>query len=761
MNFSNDFSDFTITDMHPPRPWYNFLWNDSFIAQIDQFGCGKSWYYSPAGVRANHNVTGTASDLGTVTDNRLVFLRDSESGEYWAANRNFRNEAFDTFQTIVEQGRSRIVSSFHDITCEFALSVAEDDPAECWEITVKNSGATPRRIQLFPYAQTAFNQLPHSPCMINDWDDSLSGLLIQNIAPKLNTPFRCSFMVSNRAPDGWESTDRRFKGVYGLHSDPAAVQSGQLSSQGTNFEWQMCFAFQFNLDLAPGEETSIRLVSGLAETPGAAKVLSEKLLAPGAFEQQNEDKTTARSKREDRLRISIGDINLDALTTSWLKHQISLGREWGRVYGRGFRDMLQDCAAVASFNPKAASDGILICLAYQYEDGNSLRQWNPPWTHPYRDGAAWILPAVTAVIKETGDFSLLERDVPFYKSDRIGTVLDHCFQGLEYLTENLGEHGLCLWGGGDWCDTIDGAGLEGCGESVWLTEATIYSANLLADLLEQLNRTDESETYRAKACELKEKLRSQAWDKDRFICGFNDDGLKLGAHESADANLFLNMQTWAVLSGTAENGTELMDLIERELATPAGYILCKPACQQKNPRIGMFSYMTPGTCENASVYCHGNAFKIVADCKLGRHEEAYTTLKKILPGNPCNPGSGVEPYAVTNQYLGPENPHRAGDANGTWITGTAGWIYRAVTEHLLGLQPEYDGLHLRPCLPEAWPEVKIRRIYRDNIYNIVLTRSDTPSLTVNGEETKGGPLPMGPAGTEHHVLLNCGSGPTN
>lgn len=750
--FSNDFSAFTITDMHPPRPWYNFLWNDSFIAQIDQFGGGKSWFYSPEGIRANHNITGTPSDLATVTNNRLVFLRDSESGTHWAANRNFHNEPFDTFKTIVEQGRSRIVSSFNNIDCEFSLSVAADDPAECWEITVRNSGDTPRNIELFPYAPTSFNLLPHSPCMIADWNEPLGGLLVQNIASKLKAPFRCTFMASDRAPDAWETTDRRFIGVYGLLSDPDAVRAGQLASKGTNFEWQMCFALQFNLDLAPGEEATIRLVSGLAETPEAAAELRERLLAPGAFEKQTEARAAARATREERLTICTGDTGLDALASSWLKQQISLGREWGRVYGRGFRDMLQDCAAVASFHPEAAAEGILTCLAYQYEDGNSLRQWNPPWTHPYRDGAAWILPAVTAVLKETGDFNFLQKEVLYYESKKSGTVLDHCFQGLEFLFGNLGEHGLCLWGGGDWCDTIDGAGLDGRGESVWLTEATVYSANLLADLLDQLDRADEAIDYRAKANKLIKNLRAHAWDTDHFICGFNDDGLKIGAHESADANLFLNMQTWAVLSGISENGNELMDLIERELATPAGYVLCKPACRQQNPRIGMFSFMTPGVCENASIYCHGNAFKIVADCQLGRAEEAYATLKKILPGNPENPDSGVEPYAVTNQYLGPENPHRAGDANGTWITGTAGWIYRAVTEHLLGLQPGYDGLHLRPCLPSAWPEVKIRRVFRDNVYNIVLQRSDKPSLTVDGKEIDGDLLPLSAPGTQHNVL---------
>jgi cellobionic acid phosphorylase len=286
----------------------------------------------------------------------------------------------------------------------------------------------------------------------------------------------------------------------------------------------------------------------------------------------------------------------------------------------------------------------------------------------------------------------------------------------------------------------------------------------------------EAAGYRTKADALIENLRAHAWARDHFICGINDAGLKIGAHESADANLFLNMQTWAVLSGAVADGNELFDLVEHELATPVGYVLCTPACRQQNPRIGMFSFMTPGTCENGAVYCHGNAFKIVAACALGRAEEAYATLKKILPGNPENPDSGVEPCAVTNQYLEPENPHGAGEANGTWITGTAGWICRAVTEHLLGLQAGYDELHLNLGLPAAWPEVKIRRVFRGKVYNItlrrssscgglalrrsasyegqVLRRSDTPSLTDNGQEITGDLLPLGPEKTEHNIAMN-------
>jgi cellobiose phosphorylase len=271
---------------------------------------------------------------------------------------------------------------------------------------------------------------------------------------------------------------------------------------------------------------------------------------------------------------------------------------------------------------------------------------------------------------------------------------------------------------------------------------------------------------RKKADALIANLRKHALDNGRFICGFDDTGRKVGPGSGPDAQFFLNMQTWAVLCGAAPDRNALLDLVERELGTSCGLVLCKPAVRAPDPRIGMITGMVPGNCENGSVYCHGNAFKIVADCLLGRAEEAYATLKKNLPGNPTNPDSGVEPYAVTNQYLGPENPHRAGAANGTWITGTAGWIYRAVTEHLLGLQPDYIGLRLRPCMPAAWPEVQIRRLYRDNIYNITLCRSSLcearilratgqARLIVDGKEISGDLLPLGPNGTEHAVTLSA------
>ncbi len=198
-----------------------------------------------------------------------------------------------------------------------------------------------------------------------------------------------------------------------------------------------------------------------------------------------------------------------------------------------------------------------------------------------------------------------------------------------------------------------------------------------------------------------ENLRKHAWDKGHFICGFNDWGEKVGAHENREAQLFLNMQTWGVLSGAAADGPALMDWVERELSCPWGYVLNKPCYTKGDDHIGRVSYFEKGCYENGSVYNHGGTFKIAADCSLGRGEYAYQTVKRMLPANPENTAehSGVEPYVITNMYLGPENNLRSGESLMGWITGAAVWLFRCITEFMLGTQADYDGLAIRPCLP--------------------------------------------------------------
>ena len=737
--FSSDFTTYTITDMFPPRPWYNFLWNKNFIAQLDQFGMGNSWHYSDSGIRSNHNCNGSQSDLCTITDNRIIFIRDNDNETQWAANRNYNSLPFEEFKTVVGLGFSEIISKYSGIKTSFKIFVPEDGSYECWQIKIKNCSDKIKNISCFPYANSSLGSLPHAACSHGFFAEELNGVILENNGPNLHTKLTKTFFASDVKPVNFETTNRRFRGVYGTIANPDAVVDGNLSSKGTSFDWQMITALQFDYLLKPGEEKIINIISGIAESLDEISKIKNKYSASEIFNTELDKILKNNIETSQNVVVLTGDKHVDALANYWLKRQISLGKTWGRVYGKGFRDIMQDCTAVVSFDPAAAKENMISCFEHQYENGNTLRQWNPTWKHPYRDGAVWIFPAVTGYLKETGDFDFLNVKVGFLDSDKSDTILNHCFKGMYFLLDNLGENGLCLWGGGDWNDSLDAAGIEGKGESVWLSEATVFSAKLFVELLRRINRKDDADIVLKKADELANSITKNAWDKDHFLMGINDKNEKIGSYDSDEAKIFLNTQTWAVLAEITGAGNDLLDLVEKELQSPFGVVLAKPAFSKGNKNIGLATFMDKGCCENGSVYNHGVAFKIAADCKLGRSEQAYKSLKKLLPGNPENPDSGVEPYVVVNQYLGLENPYRAGEANGTWITGTAGWTYRCITEYMIGIQADYDGLKIKPCLPAAWKEVNITRQFRNRVYKIkIINNGGKYKIKVNGEEIENG-----------------------
>ena len=751
--FSADHSVYTITNMFPKRHLRNFLWNERFIASLDQFGGGGSWN------RDDEIYSGACPG----DESRLLFLRDRQDGAFWAANRNFLREPFDEFYTEVGQGFSRIVSSYKGLRLAYRIFIPRENNVECWSVEIENVSARPREFSLFAYADTHLNTNPHPSFNRGVFDAELGGVLLTHHAFDLKKAWVNHFLAADVAPTAYETTNRRFQGVYGCITMPDAVQAGRLASEATSFDRNMALALQFDLTLAPGEKRRINFLNGLARSGGEAREIVQRQLRETGLDAELAAVEQRAKSTLDKVWIQTPDAEINALVNVWLKRQIDLGKTWARTYTRGFRDIMQDTTAFMPLDPKTAAEKIKYCLAYQRADGNPLRQWEPTDLHPYRDGAVWLIVAVASYLKETGCFDLLDETAPYYQSQETGTVLEHCRRGMRFLLENLGSHGLCLWGGGDWNDAVNNAGLQGRGESVWLTQATVLAAREFECLLRRLGDDAQAERISLQADALDQNLRQHAWDKDHFICGFTDWDEKVGSYENAQAHIYLNMQTWAVLSGTAPDGPALMDLVERELATPWGYVLNKPCYTRGDDHIGRITYYETGSYENGSVYNHGGTFKIAADCALGRGELAYQTVKMMLSTNPANPAehSGVEPYAVTNMYLGPENKARAGEAIMSWVTGTAGWLFRSITEYMIGVQAGYDGLKVTPCLSSKWKEVTIRREYRGAIYLIEIQNpagleTGALSIVVDGQPICGNTLPVFNDGREHRVTVMLG-----
>ncbi len=750
--FCDERKEYVIKDMYPVRPLYNYLWSEHTVCPMDHFGNGFSTSVRDGKWRNVENGT------------RNFYVKDRVTGEYYSANRNYKRENFDVFECHVGLGYQRIISEYKGIRVEITFIVPNDLRAVMTGIKVKNVSNEKKAIDLYTTTEPVINMTAHYSEGEAYYSKDANGLIFSHDAFEYELPYKHVYLASDKKFYGYDVTNSRFKGVYEGYENPIALNDDRLASIDINADNNHVGAFQFRLDLEPQEEWKNALLCGISETADEAIKFSSYCTLDN-FYKELDLQERINDEYLDVFTLDSPDKTLNSQVNIWLKRQLAFGKTWGRLWGKGFRDVMQDITSFASFDHALAKKRILYALKHVYENGNPIRMFEPTYLYPYNDGAVWVPSAIISYLNETGDLSILDEQVqylpgssidnsvyddgsfsyPKYKgTEYTDSVFEHVKRCMDYLVSSRGERGLVLFRGGDWNDSINNAGRLGKGESVWLSIATYKALKEFEEILALYKKDELIPYYAEKREELKGYILINGRDGDHFLYGYNDYGLKIGSDENEEAKIFLNPQTWAVLAGLLEKEEleKLMDVVEERLACDFGYVQCAPSYVKPNPNIGRVTYMKAGLVENGSVYNHGVAFKLVADCMLGRGDNAYDTYLKIRYDNPKNENSGVEPYAVTNMYIGPENPYRKGYARNNWITGTAGWLYRGLTEYFCGVIPTFYGLKIAPCFPKSWDRVCLKRKYRNAMYNIEFIRGNVDSITVDGEKLQGDVLPF-------------------
>lgn len=749
-HFDDEKNEYIVEDMYPIRPLINYIWNEEYIMGIDHMGQGKGFASVGEGLRRDLFLPDT--------DNRLIYVREEDSGSFACVNKPFDKNRLQEYCCHVGVGYQRIVSRFGTVSAEFTMTVPEAGKAELWQVKIQNSSDQEKDLSVFAYAKVHVNETPHCSYNLCDWDKNLNGLYFSHKIYGAEHPYSGIYLCADTPVESFCTSETRFRGLYQTFEHPAALQTENLDCRGSSYDEYPAAAVQFKMVLAPGEERTVHIAVGISDGKETASQEAIRLLSDGFFDATILNRRKKTLETADIYWLESGNTYLNRLTNVWLKNQVQLGKTWARVYGKGIRDMLQDITAFVSMDGELAREKILGCLGYQFANGNTIRMYAPFLRHPYMDGAAWIPETVLTYVKETGDTGILDQEIPFFKSSESGTVLEHIRRGIHFLTTNIGRHGLCLWGGGDWNDSINNAGMQGVGESVWLSIAAVKACRQYREILEIIGGSKEAAAVLLEAETLRQNVLRYGWEKDHFIYGFTDWGEKVGSDDCAEGKIYLNPQTWAVLADifdpiACEN---LMSTVERRLHCDYGYVQCAPSYTRLDDHIGRATGFVPGSVENGSVYNHGVAFKIAADCKLGRAEDAYRSLREILPDNTVLSESGVEPYAVTNMYLGPENPYEAKFAPCSWITGTAGWTYRCITEFIFGIRAEFQGLRVKPCMTREFGNVRISRVYRGTVYNICISHGGPARMLCDGVEIEGPILPVFEPGTVHQVEVFLG-----
>lgn len=751
--------EFVITDMYPRRPLLNYLWNESAVCSADQFGNGYAW------------ISLGDQHRNIEKGDRNFYIKDKITGECYSANRNYNGLPFDKHECHVGVGYHKVVSEYKGVGAEFTMVMPEGESAVLYRIKAENTSKEKKSLSLYFSLHVTPQLSGHNSYGEADYSESLGGLLYTHDGFRMPNDHTKLFVGSLKEHTAYDVSPASFFGLYTGDRAPIGTKEERLACFGSTYEDDYIAAFQLDVTLDEGESFDNVFCAFSARSEEECLEMKSRLLTPTRFDEELSAQRAAAVNMAEVYTAKTPDAYMDEQVNVWLKRQVSLGKTWGRLYGKGFRDVCQDITAFVSFDPPLARVRILHALKHQYEDGNPIRMFEPNFYYPYNDGGAWIPGAVLAYLNESGDVSILDEEIPYLEGDsythakdndsptfdpytpgeRVDSVLCHVKAAMDYLIGSRGEHNLVLWRGGDWNDSMNNVGLQNKGESVWLSIATVKAINEFKEILRIYGTDDKTlEYYETKKQELIAAIHTHGKLGDRYIYGINDKGTVIGGED----RIFLNPQSWATLAGldTEEALAKAMDEAEDKLRCDWGYVQCYPAFTEGDFDIGRVSYFKRGLFENGSVYNHGVAFKMVADCMLGRGDRAYETLKLISCDNPKNPNMIVEPYAVTNMYFGPENPYLPGYAPHSWITGTAGWIYRAITEYMLGVMPTFEGLTVNPVMPKGWSGTAVSRKFRGETYNITFLEADKYSLVCDGKEASI--LPMSGEGSLHNVICN-------
>ena len=774
--FSQDLREYIITDPQTPRPWHNYLVNRVYLANLTQFGTGAS-FYQPTGEGLRTNVTEDRDGEGGP---RFVYLRDNDTGAFWSLSGAGTWDIPDKWRCRVGLGYQINESRRDGIFASWRTFVPQtDEPVELWTITVENRTDKPRSISVIPYLEmhlTGGSTLMDFIAVLGGhYDEKHRAVFGINSCVKFPPMFK-AFLASDSDVAAATISRDEFLGHYRDYRNPAAVEDGTVHNAQAGTEW-LGASLKHDLELEPNGTRVIHCIVGVCDSVSGGQSLIKSNLAPGRVEKLFADMQSASDAMVVCNAVETPDEQFDRWMNVWLKHQLRFVARWGRVIGRGFRDILQDAFGHRLVDAATARACLLEVFSKQFPSGKCIRAWRLPIAildlQDYADSPSWMIMALSMALQETGDFSILDEQVPFLNDkdpyaepDQSASVWDHVVLAQRYLLQHRGRHGLTKIYYGDWCDTMNGVGARGEGESVMLAMQVKWGCDQLAELADRLGKADIAAEMRQGAAELTEAINAHAWDGQWYIRAFDDDGVPVGSSKQPEeeGRIFLNAQSWAVISDVADGERAKAALASaRKLDTGYGMVLHAPAFTKLVPRIGQMTAMTPGFYENGSVYVHGNCFWIHALAMAGRGQDAWNAMKAILPDTDNKPNTDTEPFVIPNYYIGPvvdrrkqRNLYLSG-----WRTGSAAWLYMTALEWILGARAEYDGLRIDPHLPDGWKVARVCRAFRGDLYDITINRPDgkafaVSEITVDGDAIDGTLIAPVGDGKTHVVRVTMG-----
>ena len=793
--FDNANREYVIDRVDVPVSWTNYLGVRDLCTVISHNAGGYSFYEN-----AEHHRITRFRQNGVPLDRpgHYVYIRDDDTGEYWSISWQPVGNDLKAAKYECRHGLSysKFSCEYLDIKAEQTLFIPIGDDVELWDVRLQNVGDKPRKLSVFSYVEFSFHhiEIDNQNLQMSLYAAGSSyadGVIEYDF---FYEPWTFHYMASSFEPDGYDCVRDRFLGSYRTETNPIAVERGECENT-TELGGNHCGALHKRLTLAPGEET--RLVFMLGVGPRATGTeIKAKYSEPAAVDSAFEALREYWQKNLDVFQCKTPNEGLDTMTNIWTLYQAETCVVWSRfasfieVGGRtglGYRDTSQDVMSVVHTNPAKCQQRIIELLNGQVSAGYGLHLFDPDWFDPEKqkapafksptiahapdrqtmihglehtcsDDALWQVVTICEYVKETGDIALFVEIVPFADEGE-ATVYEHLKRALDFSAEQVGATGICKGLRADWNDCLNLGG----GESAMVSFMHHWALRAFVEAAAYLGRVADAEKYSAMADSVREACERELWDGDWYLRGITAKGLKVGSKENEEGKVFIESNTWAVVSEAAspERGRSAMDAVDKYLFSPYGIHLLWPAFSKPNDDIGFVGRVYKGIKENAAIFSHPNPWAVIAECKLGRGDRAMKFYNSLLPYNQNEmiEVREAEPYSYCQFVMGKDHP-AFGRARHPWLTGSGGWNYTAVTHWILGVRLTFDGMIIDPCVPGDWKQFEVRRQWRGATYNITVENPDgvqkgVRTVTLNGKPTVM-PIPAQKAGSVNDVAVTMG-----
>ena len=806
--FDDENREYVIQDSLTPYPWINYLGNEDFFSLISNTAGGYTFFKDAKFRRITRfRYNNVPIDNG----GRYFYIRGGKT--VWNPGWKPVKTRLDHYECRHGLSYTRIAGTKNGIRASVLFFVPLGFCGEIQHLTLTNTTKEPKKIQLFSFLEwclwNAEDDMTNFQRNFSTGEVEVEGSVIYHKTEYKERRNHYAFYSVNESIQGFETDRDAFLGLYNGFDRPDAVWNGKPSGSVAH-GWSPVASHFIEAELKPGESRELIFLLGYVENKEEDKWESKGVInkrkalnmihqfdSASKVNKAFEELKDFWAKLLSAYQVKSGDERLNRMVNIWNQYQCMITFNFSRSAsyfesgigrGMGFRDSNQDLIGFVHQVPDRARERILDIAATQFEDGGAYHQYQPLTKRGndaiggnFNDDPLWLILSTTSYIKETGDFSILEEEVPFDNdASKAKSHFEHLKRSFYHVVNHLGPHGLPLIGRADWNDCLNLNCFSndpnesfqttenkegGVAESVMIAGMFVLYGRDFADLCLRIGKQEEASQAEEHVHHMIRAIDQYGWDGDWFIRAYDYFGKEVGSHKNEEGKIFIESQGFCTMAGIGlEDGRarQALDSVKDYLDCEYGIVLNNPAFTRYHIEYGEISTYPAGYKENAGIFCHNNPWIMIGETLLGRGDRAFDYYTKIAPAylEEISDLHKTEPYVYAQMIAGKDS-YKPGEAKNSWLTGTAAWNYYAITQYILGIRPDYDGLMIDPCIPSGWDGFRVKRSFRGARYHIEVrnpyhVNKGVKEIILDGSSVPGNKIPVSAEGKIHEVQVMMG-----